>query len=195
MARPRKVRRIRRCANYMCGVEFAHRDERQIYCSRDCWQSRNGYTIQDKPLNAVWRAMLARCTNPATIAWPWYGGRGITVCLGWFDYARFESWALSHGYKHGLSIDRIDNNGNYEPGNCRWVTRDVQSANTSQCKRLTAFGETKTMGQWERDHRCTVTRGAVAFRMKQLGYGPEQAITTPFIPHTQRNWGKSKHSR
>lgn len=78
----------------------------------------------------VWTAMLERCFNKNNDAYKNYGGRGITVCEEWKnDYIPFRDWALQNGYKKHLTIDRENNDGNYEPTNCRFVTYKVQSTN------------------------------------------------------------------
>lgn len=80
-------------------------------------------------LYMVWSSMRSRCNTPTNKSYIYYGGRGIKVCPEWDDYAVFEEWAISAGYKEGLSIDRIDNDGNYEPSNCRWATPHEQRIN------------------------------------------------------------------
>jgi len=74
-------------------------------------------------LYRTWAGMKTRCYNQEYQGWHRYGGRGITVCDEWKnDFASFRDWSLSHGYKEGLSIDRVNNDGNYCPENCEWVT-------------------------------------------------------------------------
>lgn len=75
-------------------------------------------------LYRIWRGMKERCRNPRGRDYCRYGGRGIIVCDEWNkDYIAFQEWALSHGYTSGLTIDRINNDGNYEPSNCQWITK------------------------------------------------------------------------
>ena len=74
--------------------------------------------------------MIRRCTDERCASFRYYGGRGISVCQEWRDSpARFIAWAITNGYRTGLEIDRINNDGNYEPDNCRWVTHSVNQLN------------------------------------------------------------------
>lgn len=94
-------------------------------CTSCMCQSKNGCDNNHK-LYSVYYNMLDRCSNKNCHAYKNYGGRGITICDEWKyknGYNNFYEWALKNGYKDGLSIDRIDNDGNYEPANCQWITK------------------------------------------------------------------------
>lgn len=78
-------------------------------------------------LYLVYRGMHDRCEREKNTHYKWYGGRGIRVCEEWGDYVTFKEWALNHGYQEGLTIDRIDPDGNYCPENCRWITKSENS--------------------------------------------------------------------
>ncbi len=80
-------------------------------------------------IRGVWYGMKSRCRNKEDIAYDCYGGRGICVCDDWDDFEIFMTWAVENGYNTGLEIDRRDNDGNYEPSNCRWVTHTENSRN------------------------------------------------------------------
>src|SRR5262245_58743346 len=95
-------------------------------------------------LKAVWSGMIDRCHNPKSTGYARYGGRGIRVCDDWReDFDSFYSWAFAHGYVPGLTIERLDNDGNYHAGNCIWTTHAVQARNKSTNRRLTIDGVTK----------------------------------------------------
>lgn len=104
--------------------------------------------IHDKQLYQVWQDMKQRCTNPRNKYYHRYGGRGIKVCPEWAEYDVFYAWAMSHGYAKGLQIDRIDNDGDYGPGNCRWATPKGNSNNREACAKITFNGETHSASEW-----------------------------------------------
>ena len=70
-----------------------------------------------------WKSMHARCSNPKSRVWKWYGGKGIQVTPEWSDWETFQQWALATGYQDGLELDRIDPDADYSPENCRWITK------------------------------------------------------------------------
>lgn len=96
----------------------------------------------------IWCDMKKRCNNPNSKHYDRYGGRGITVCPEWIKFESFRDWSMNNGYADNLTIDRIDNDGNYEPSNCRWATRKVQNNNTSKCHIITVDGISKNISQW-----------------------------------------------
>lgn len=90
----------------------------------------------------------SRCENPKASYFEHYGGRGIRVCDEWQTWEAFRDWALANGYKDGLTIDRIDVNGNYEPSNCKWITQAEQMRNTRKTRYLTVNGVKKPLVTW-----------------------------------------------
>lgn len=104
--------------------------------------------LSQHKLRSVWRNMLARCENSKAEGYKNYGGRGISVCEEWHDLKIFSEWAFASGYHDGLTIDRKDVNGDYEPSNCCWVTMKVQCNNKRNNHYIKAYGETKTLAQW-----------------------------------------------
>ena len=129
------------------------------------------------PLNGVWRAMKRRCYYEKEIGYHRYGGRGITVCDEWKDdFQAFYDWSIANGYREGLSLDRIDVNGNYEPGNCRWATDKEQANNTRNNHLLTYNGETHTISEWA--EIVGMKRDTLKKRI-YYGWPIEKALTEP----------------
>lgn len=134
------------------------------------------YTGDYPKLYNVHASMLSRCRNPKHHAWISYGGRGIKVWPAWYNFQVFKEWALLNGYKLGLVLDRINNDGDYTPNNCRFTTNKVSQENRSTAKMLTAFGETKNASLWLVDVRCKVSKSLFHKRLAR-GWPVELAIS------------------
>jgi hypothetical protein len=131
------------------------------------------------PHYARYRGMLTRCYNTEDHGYPHYGARGIRVCDEWLEsIGAFEAWVATQHYEKGMTLDRINVNGNYEPSNCRFVHNDIQQNNRQYHCRIIAFGETKTIADWTRDPRCVVSFQTLQRRVDR-GWGTEIAITSP----------------
>ena len=130
-----------------------------------------------KPLYRTWQNMKNRCYNKNVRQYKDYGGRGITVCDEWRNsYSAFEAWARGNGYEDGLTIDRIDNDGNYCPENCRWVTRDEQQINKRYNHTAEINGVRRTLTEWARVYG--LKESVVNWRVNN-GWDVVQALTTP----------------
>lgn len=128
-------------------------------------------------LKEIWRSARKRCQNPNCKDYPKYGGRGITLCKEWEDFENFYIWALSHGFKHGLTLDRINNNRGYRPDNCRWVGRKGQAYNRTTNRYLRCKdGEVHTLEEWAR--RLGTPPSTVARRIER-GWTVDEAVRTP----------------
>lgn len=123
-----------------------------------------------------WTGLRERCRNPANKDWPNYGGRGITVCERWED---FENFMSDMGRRPGpkYSIERLDTNGPYAPGNCRWATAKEQCNNKRNTRVITAFGESKPITEWA--ERLGVTTAVIYGRIDRFGWPPEKAVSVP----------------
>lgn len=106
-----------------------------------------------------------RCYDIRNKEYKNYGGRGISVCDEWKNnLTSFRKWAISHGYKHGLTIDRTNNNDGYSPENCRWVTQKEQMRNTRVNRLLTYNGETHCLAEWAEILNIPISR--IHYRLK-----------------------------
>lgn len=133
-------------------------------------------TGQHSPEYRIWAGMIRRCTDPKTMKFEHYGGRGIAVCDRWrHDFIAFLS-DMGERPSPTHSIDRIDSNGNYEPGNCRWSTKTEQMRNTRSNHTITFRGETKCLAEWSETTGLTskTIRGRLA-----RGWTVEDALTLP----------------
>ena len=136
---------------------------------------RRKHGLTNSKLYATWENMKHRCGDPKNWMYPNYGGRGIKVCEDWLDSSNFIEWALSHGYKEGLSIERIDVNGNYEPSNCKWIELKEQYLNRTDSHLLTAFGKTQTISEWAKE--TGLNYNTIERRVNKYGWDAERAIT------------------
>jgi len=128
-----------------------------------------------------WVAMRQRCINPTNESYPNYGGRGISVCDDWVD--SFETFYSDMGAKpEGRSLDRVDNNGDYNKDNCRWATKTEQDNNKRTNKLLTYDERTQTLAQWCSELNLSST--AVAYRLRN-GWSTKDALTIPI-----RKWNR-----
>jgi hypothetical protein len=131
------------------------------------------------PIYKVWSCMKERCKATDPKRAPRYLNRGIAVCPEWAeDFPVFRDWAEANGYRHGLQIDRIDNDKGYSPDNCHFVTAKENNQNKSTNVYLTLFGERKTIKAWSEDLRCRVKHSTLHRRLSK-GVDPETAVTTP----------------
>lgn len=122
--------------------------------------------MTDSRLYNIWHNMRSRCEDSKNDKYEYYGGRGIKICKAWRDSATFIEWAVASGYEEHLTIDREDNNGDYEPSNCRWAPKSIQSINkksrTNQhgfpgiakvkgrfYPRITYYGKAKNLGGYD----------------------------------------------
>ena len=130
--------------------------------------------LSSTPTYHSWQHMFQRCENTKNWKWKSYGGRGITVCPRW---RKFENFLLDMGLKPvGTSLDRINNDGNYEPSNCRWATKVQQQNNTRYNRLLIWNKQTRTLSEWARYAHLTPK---VIARRLQAGWTLDHTMTTP----------------
>jgi len=153
------------------------REKRVVSCG--CYNNKRKikHGLVGTDLYQVWMGMRQRCCNPKNAKYPIYGGEGVKVCDEWkTSPSTFIEWALLNGYSQGLTIDRINSNGDYCPTNCRIVDYFTQNNNTSRNRFVEIFGEKKTIAQWSRDTRCVIDYETFVSRIKK-GWNPLLALT------------------
>lgn len=159
---------------YIISCGCYHRELKRIAKTTHGLNGHRLYRIMGK--------MVSRCYNPSVGEYKWYGARGISICSQWReDFRCFYDWCLENGWEDGkkLQIDRINNDGNYEPGNCRWVSCLVNASNTRKNVKYTYKGETLHISEWAR--RVGVDRCTMRTRFQR--WSIEDAINTPIFKH------------
>lgn len=101
-----------------CGCMVVELMRKNKYCLK------HGLKKENPRLYGIWQGMLNRCRRKKDVCFKAYGGRGISVCEEWHQFQPFYEWSMANGYSDDLTIDRIDVDGNYEPGNCQWITME-----------------------------------------------------------------------
>ncbi len=129
------------------------------------------------PLYRIWVEMQRRCYDEKSQSFKNYGGRGIEVCNEWQQsFSSFQAWSLANGYSRELTIDRKDNDGDYCPENCRWVSRKVQANNNRRNRNISYNGVTKTIAQWAEQ---TGMQWHTLYNRIDRGWPIERALTEP----------------
>lgn len=134
-------------------------------------------------LYSVWTAMKQRCLNNQSRAFPGYGGRGILITDEWLNFENFRDWAIINGYKEGLTIERKDNNGNYEPHNCKWIPQSQQSSNTRNTIFVEHNGEKEVLKT--RAEKLGLNPKTVYGRLHR-GWSLEKALNEPIDTRMRR---------
>lgn len=145
-----------------------------------CIKQENGmhkHGQSDTKLYKVWSAMKHRCDNPNSTWYHNYGGRGISYFSEWKEFMPFYEWANSSGYGDGLTLERIDADGDYKPSNCTWIPKSEQTNNRRINKNITYKGKTQNMKEWAKE--LGFEYYIVQSRITKLGWSVEKAFETP----------------
>lgn len=172
------------CGNYLVVEECSLVSGATRSCGclkKEVMEARgDGRTKEPLYIN-VYKNMIRRCYDSNHKNYHRYGGRGISICSQWNDnYQEFKNWAHSNGYKIGLQIDRINNDGNYEPDNCRFVTQKVNCNNQERTIILTYNGETKPLTAWAADLK--ISKGTIWSRMQKPWLTIDQILSKNKLP-------------
>jgi hypothetical protein len=131
--------------------------------------------------------MRKRCNSKNNPEYKNYGGRGITICSEWDDFAVFARWAEETGYKDGLGLRRLDNDGPFSPSNCKWA---VSGGGGYFPRFLTHNGVTKSVKEWAKELGCAPW--VLTLRLDKLDWSVEKTVTTP-VRHKKPNHWRTEH--
>jgi len=144
-----------------------------------CVNKGDGHGLSGTKIYLVWNGMKTRCSNPNKEGSQHYFDRGIKVCDEWVQsFSAFHLWAIASGYREGLQLDRINNNGNYEPENCRWVTPAVNSNNRRDNRWVEHNGDKLPLGEAVTKYGGGVNYDMVYSRIRK-GWSFSDAVSTP----------------
>ena len=142
---------------------------------------KHGLYWKNKRLNSILSGMKKRCYNNKNYCYKRYGGKGIKICDEWLDkdngFVNFYNWSIANGYEENLTIDRIDNNGNYEPSNCRWADFKTQCRNRTSNHLITYNGETHCLIEW--CEKLNMSFGCLFARIERQKLSIEEAFNKP----------------
>ena len=130
------------------------------------------------PIYAVWLEMKRRCLNKNNHKYSSYGGRGISICSEWVSsFISFYNWSVNNGWQQGLQIDRINNNGNYEPSNCRWATQKEQARNKRSNIVIEYNNQSLPLCDW--CEKLGLYYKTINKRISRMGWTAKEAFETP----------------
>lgn len=175
------------CGNYTIVTGYRLRSGNTVSCC--CYQteriiiSKTKHSMYGTRIYHIWADMIQRCSNKKNPKYKNYGAKGISVCDAWRnDFKKFYEWSINHGYSDELTIDRIDVNGNYESGNCRWANYITQENNKTTNHFIEINGENKTISEWSKIYN--INPSLISNRIFR-GWSEKNAVTIP----AKRNGG------
>ena len=161
-----------------CHLRSGHSTSCGCYKAENMSSLFSIHKMTNTPLYRMYRNMLNRCYYKGSDHYESYGARGITVCDEWkTGFEAFYQWAVNHGYENGLSIDRVDVDGNYCPENCRFIPINEQAYNKQDTRYVNYNGELLPLAKVA--EAVGIDSGTIAARMDRWGWSEQDAINTP----------------
>ena len=159
--------------SYQQAKDYCHHNHIKL-----CIKEFREHNCARTPQYRIWSNMVRRCYNPKSKDYKRYGGRGIKVCESWHKVENFVIWCSQNGWKQGLQLDRIDNNGDYCPENCRFVTGKENMSNRRNTIRFNGEALTKILED-EKRNPYHVERHTAWYRIRVLGWDLDKVLSTP----------------
>jgi len=160
------VEAVTSCSTKSCGCQIAEANRKRLL----------SHGMTNTVEYRAWQMIKDRCTNPKNNRWQHYGGKGVTMFVGWLN--NFENFFEHMGLRPDEcdSVERINPHGNYEPGNVKWDNMKNQQNNRTNNRQITFNGTTKTLAQWA--EQTNIKRTTIAYRLDKLGWSVEKTLTT-----------------